>query len=58
MQRYALWKASTFDKPTERMLQIAEAHDLLPLLEAPFYLIGTNDSRRPFGNYSNAEKLT
>ena len=46
MQRYALWKASTFDKPTERMLQIAEAHDLLPLLETPFHLIGTNCPKR------------
>lgn len=40
MQRYALWKASAIDKPTPRMLQIAEAHDLLPLLETPFHLIG------------------
>ena len=58
MQRYALWKASTFDKPTERMLQIAEAHDLLPLLETPFHLIGTNNSWRSFEKNSNAEKLT
>ena len=50
MQRYALWKASSFDKPTDRMLQIAEAHDLLPLLETPFHLIGTEITERSLLN--------
>ena len=40
MQRYALWKSAAIDRPTPRLLQIAEAHDLLPLLETHFHLIG------------------
>lgn len=40
MQRYALRKAEFLKPPEPRMLQVAEAHDLLPLFETPYHIIG------------------
>ena len=40
MQRYALRKAEFLKQPAPRMLQVAEAHDLLPLFETPYHIIG------------------
>ena len=40
MQRYALRKASFLQPPEPRMLQVAEAHELLPLFETPYHIIG------------------
>ena len=40
MQRYAPRKASFLQPPEPRMLQVAEAHELLPLFETPYHIIG------------------
>ena len=40
MQRYALWKADNMERPRERMSQLGETHDVLPLLEVPYHIIG------------------
>ncbi|KAI0839522.1 P-loop containing nucleoside triphosphate hydrolase protein [Hypoxylon sp. FL0890] len=38
--RYYLWRASRVQKPAKRMLQIAAAHKMSPLLKLPFQIIG------------------
>lgn len=40
LQRYALRKANLLTPPAPRMLQVAEAHELLPLFETPYHIIG------------------
>ena len=40
MQRYSLWRAKHVASPTPRMVQIATAFSILPLLETPYHIIG------------------
>lgn len=40
MQRYSLWRAKYMPSSTPRMVQIATAFSILPLLETPYHIIG------------------
>lgn len=40
MQRYSLWRAGYLASSTPRMVQIASAFSILPLLETPYHIIG------------------
>ena len=40
LQRYSLWKAANIERPTVRELQMAKAHNILPLFETPYYIFG------------------
>lgn len=40
MQRYSLWRADHLASSTPRMVQIATAFSILPLLETPYHIIG------------------
>lgn len=40
MQRYSLWRARYLASSTPRMIQIASAFSILPLLETPYHIIG------------------
>jgi ATP-dependent Clp protease ATP-binding subunit ClpB len=40
MQRYCLWKADHISKLTVSRKQVADGHSIMPLFEAPYYLIG------------------
>ena len=40
MQRYLLWRAKHLARSTPRMVQIATAFSILPLLETPYHIIG------------------
>lgn len=40
MQRYSLWRAKYLAPSTPRMVQIASAFCILPLLEVPYHIIG------------------
>lgn len=40
MQRYFLWKAERTERPTSRKKQVAHAHNMMPLFELPYRIIG------------------
>ena len=40
MQRYTLWKAWHIGRPTPRMVQCAEAWEMMPIFEVPYHIIG------------------
>ena len=40
LQRYSVWKAAHIDRPTVRQVQVAKAHNTMPLFEMPYYLFG------------------
>lgn len=40
MQRYCLWRANNITPATSRMIQIAGAFSMLPLLETPYHIVG------------------
>lgn len=40
LQRYSLWKAAQIERPTVREIQVAKAHKIMPLFEAPYYIFG------------------
>ena len=40
LQRYFLWKAAQIERPTEREIQVAKAHKIMPLFETPYYIFG------------------
>ena len=40
MQRYSLWRAKYLAPATPRLVQIATAFSILPLLETPYHIIG------------------
>ena len=40
LQRYSLWKAAQIERPTEREIQVAKAHNIMPLFETSYYIFG------------------
>ena len=40
LQRYSLWKAAQIETPTVREIQVAKAHNIMPLFETPYHLFG------------------
>ncbi|CAF9942272.1 MAG: hypothetical protein ALECFALPRED_009644 [Alectoria fallacina] len=40
LQRYSLWKAAQIERPTVREIQVAKAHNIMPLFEVPYYIFG------------------
>lgn len=40
LQRYSLWKAEQIERPTAREIQVAKAHNIMPLFETPYYIFG------------------
>jgi len=46
MQRYSLWRAKHLASSTPRMVQIATAFNILPLLETPYHIIGQTPAIR------------
>ena len=40
LQRYSLWKAAQLERPTVRGIQIAKSHNITPLFETPYHILG------------------
>lgn len=40
LQRYSFWNAARNERPTVREIQVAKAHNMLPLFETSYYLFG------------------
>lgn len=40
LQRYSFWYCAQTERPSVREIQVARAHSVLPLFEAPYYLLG------------------
>ena len=40
LQRYSLWKAAQIERPTVREVQVAQAHNIMPLFEISYHIFG------------------